>query len=322
MLDIKQIVNNAAAVQKNCQQRLVNCDIDALVKLYREKNQLQNDVDGLRQTRNEISAKIKSADNESRPQYIAKSKAIKGDLTTKEAKLAQLTAAFSEALGQVPNLTHPESPIGKDDSENVEFRRFIASDFAYFTGLTIVQTGLLYYVTVLLGEDEALVATLLALLVIVSFVFYPVVNLLARRLGKKPLMVGAFVWMAVVFAAVPLLGNEALPGAAQAYLLILLLAVPLAFLGVLPNAVLADIAEFDAVETGEPREGMFFAARTFMQKFGQTFGVVSFAMLTSLGRDVGDDLGIRLSGVVGFTLCIVAAVVFARYYVARVTRNQ
>ena len=205
---------------------------------------------------------------------------------------------------------------------NLQFRRFIVSDFAYFTGLTIVQTGLLFYVTVLLGQEEALVATLLALLVIVSFVFYPIVNLLARRTGKKPLMVGAFVWMSLVFLAVPLLGAEAVPALAQAYLLVLLLSVPLAFLGVLPNAVLADIAEFDANETGEPREGMFFASRTLMQKFGQTFGVMSFAMLTSLGRDVGDDLGIRLSGVVGFALFAVAAVVFARYDEAKVTARS
>ena len=79
----------------------------------------------------------------------------------------------------------------------------------------------------------------------------------------------------------------------------------------LPNAVLADIAQEDAIRTKEQREGMFFAARTLMQKFGQTFGVVSFAMLTTLGRDVGDDLGVRLSGLVGFALCLVAGIVFA-----------
>jgi GPH family glycoside/pentoside/hexuronide:cation symporter len=101
--------------------------------------------------------------------------------------------------------------------------------------------------------------------------------------------------------------------------LILLLAIPLAFLGVLPNAVLADIADYDARQTGEQREGMFFAARTLMQKFGQTFGVVSFAMLITLGRDVGDDLGIRLSGVVGFVLCAAAGVIFARYKESVVT---
>lgn len=207
----------------------------------------------------------------------------------------------------------PLGPAVRATFANRHFRKFVVSDFAYFTGLTIVQTGLLFYVTVLLREGEALVATLLAVMVVVSFLFYPIVNLLARRLGKKPLMVGAFVWMALVFLGVPLLGRLAFAPSAQGFLLVLLMAVPLAVLGVLPNAVLADIAEEDAARTGEQREGMFFAARTLMQKFGQTFGVVSFAMLTTLGNDVGDDLGIRASGVVGFVLCLGAGLVFARY---------
>ena len=58
---------------------------------------------------------------------------------------------------------------------------------------------------------------------------------------------------------------------------------------------------------------MYFAARTLMQKFGQTFGVLIFAGLTSLGRDPGDDLGIRLSGLVGFILCFGAGIIFLRY---------
>ena len=60
------------------------------------------------------------------------------------------------------------------------------------------------------------------------------------------------------------------------------------------------------------KEGMFFAARTLMQKFGQTFGVLIFAMLTTFGKDPGDDLGIRLSGMVGFVLTFVAGLVFTR----------
>ncbi|NNC74932.1 MAG: MFS transporter [Acidimicrobiia bacterium] len=207
----------------------------------------------------------------------------------------------------------PLLPAVRATFANSEFRKFVVSDFAYFTGLTIVQTGLLFYVTVLLEEEEELVATLLAVMVVTSFLFYPLVNLLAKKMGKKPLMVGAFVWMALVFLGVPTLGSLDFSPIAQAYLLILLLAVPIAFLGVLPNAVLADIAEHDAGRTGQQREGMFFAARTLMQKFGQTTGVVSFAILTTFGRDVGDDLGVRLSGILGFTLCLGAAIVFARY---------
>jgi GPH family glycoside/pentoside/hexuronide:cation symporter len=58
---------------------------------------------------------------------------------------------------------------------------------------------------------------------------------------------------------------------------------------------------------------MYFAARTLAQKFGQTFGVLIFAMMTTFGKDIGNDTGIRLSGVVGFILCFLAGVIFLRY---------
>ena len=196
---------------------------------------------------------------------------------------------------------------------NVNFRFYVVADFAYFTSLTIIQTGLLFYVTVLLYQGEALVGTLLTLMVVVSFVFYPVVNVLAKRTGKKVLIIVSFVVMAVVFLGVFFMGRLPLPEAAQAYGVILLYAVPLAFVGVLPNAVLADIAEHDGLKSGVKQEGMYFAARTLMQKFGQTFGILIFAALTTLGKDPGDDLGIRLSGVAGFVLCFVAAAIFTRY---------
>lgn len=197
-----------------------------------------------------------------------------------------------------------------------DFRRLVFADFSYFTGLTIAQTGLLFYVTVLLEREEELVATLLAVLVLVSFLFYPLVNYLAKRVGKKPLIIVSFVWMAIVFLGVVWLGRLSIDATAQAYILILFLSVPVAFLGVLPFATLSDIAEYDAQRSGESREGMFVAARTFMQKGGQTFGVLTFAVLTTLGRDVGDDLGVRLSGVAGFFLCVTAAYLFRGYRAA------
>ena len=214
------------------------------------------------------------------------------------------------------NRTPSSVPLGaslRATFRNPHFRCYVAADFAYFTGITIILTGLLYYVTVLLAEEEELVTTLLTVAVFASFLIYPAVNLAAKKVGKKVLIVASFLAMSLVFLSIPFLGDWPISPLASAYLLILVYAVPLAFLGVLPNAVLADIANHDALRSGEPREGMFFAARTLLQKFGQTFGVLLFAALTTFGKDPGNDLGIRLSGTVGFALCLGAAVVFTRY---------
>jgi GPH family glycoside/pentoside/hexuronide:cation symporter len=197
---------------------------------------------------------------------------------------------------------------------NPHFIYYVVADFTYFMGLTIIQTGLLYYITVLLLQEEALVGGLLVITVLLSFAFYPLVNILARKVGKKRLIVAAFFLMSFIFLFIFFMGEAIpLPNRIEAYLIIILYAIPLAFLGVLPNAVLADIAGHDALKTGKPKEGMFFAARTLLQKFGQTFGLVLFAMLTTFGRNPGDDLGIRLSGAVGFVLCLVAGFIFMRY---------
>jgi len=124
MLDIKFIINNVDEVKKNAISRHVPCDIDGLIRLYEGKNSLQQEIDQLRNRRNQLSEKIKSASNDTRAGLIAESKQIKETLSDLEPKLADLIRRFSEEHSKVPNMTHPASPIGKDDSENLEIRRF------------------------------------------------------------------------------------------------------------------------------------------------------------------------------------------------------
>jgi glycoside/pentoside/hexuronide:cation symporter, GPH family len=90
-------------------------------------------------------------------------------------------------------------------------------------------------------------------------------------------------------------------------------ALPLAVFGILPNAILADIAEHDALKTGSHREGIYYGARTFMQKIGQMIAMLIFTSLLVLGRDVGDDLGVRISGVVAAVFCLGGLYLFSRY---------
>jgi len=81
----------------------------------------------------------------------------------------------------------------------------------------------------------------------------------------------------------------------------------------MPQWILADIAEHAALTGGEAQAGMFYATRTFLQKLATTLGVVLFALLLGFGRDVGDDLGVRLTGVAGAMLYLVAATLFSRF---------
>ena len=193
------------------------------------------------------------------------------------------------------------------------FRYYLAADFAYFCGLMIIQTGALYYVTVLLDLEEGWVALLLALMVLLALMLYPVVNAQAKKRSPKSLVVLAFALAAIDFGFIVFLGRYPIPNLAQAALAISGFALPFSILSVLPSAILSDIAEYSARTTGQATAGLFFAARTFLQKIAQTVGVMGFALLTSFGRDVGDDLGIRLSGAAGLALYGLAALLFLGY---------
>ena len=201
------------------------------------------------------------------------------------------------------------------------FRYYLAADFAYFCGLMIIQTGLLYYVTVLLQLEEIWSSGLLLVMVVVSMVLYPIVNKQAKKRSGKQLVIFAFAMSSITFFGVVFLGRYPVPSQVQAVALIAVFAIPFAILSVLPGWILTDIAEHSARTTGEATAAMFFAARTFMQKISQTVGVILFALLTSFGRDVGDDLGIRLSGLAGVVLYGLAAYLFRGYDEDRLRRE-
>jgi GPH family glycoside/pentoside/hexuronide:cation symporter len=196
---------------------------------------------------------------------------------------------------------------------NPFFRYYVAADFSYFCGLAIIQTGILFYVTVLLELDKALVAPLLGLMVIMALVLYPVVNRQAKKRSGKQLVVGSFLMTATMFLGIVFLGQYPIPAILQAAAVVVLFSVPFSVLSVLPQWILSDIAEHSSLSAGDATTGMFFGARTFAQKIGQTLGIVIFAVFLSFGGDVGDDLGVRLSGIGGLVLYSVAAVIFSRY---------
>ncbi len=213
----------------------------------------------------------------------------------------------------VPSQTPAFSSLKKTFA-NRDFRVFVVSDISYFIALTLFQTGLPFYVKVLLGLPESQLSLLFVLMTACSLVFYPVVNIMARRWGKKPPILLAFALFAVMYAMTFFLGRlPFLSTTLQGYLLVAVAAFPMAIFGILPQAVVADISLEDAGRTGEYREGMFFAARTFAFKMGQTLAMLLFTSFLTLGSSSADDIGIRLSAVGALAFCALGLSAFLFY---------
>jgi GPH family glycoside/pentoside/hexuronide:cation symporter len=207
----------------------------------------------------------------------------------------------------------PLLPAIRKTFSNRNFKYYLISDFSYYMALSIISSGLLYFVTVLLGLPESDGGPLLGVMVLVSLMFYPLINYLSKKIGKKPIVLFSFFLLCIAFIAIYFLGKFPISPTAQIYCLLLLASFPLAALGILPNAILAEIAQDDAIKTKENREGMFFAVKYLFVKMGQTLGIALFAFLTVYGKDPGNDYGLRLNGLCGFVLCLLAFIFFSRF---------
>ncbi len=196
---------------------------------------------------------------------------------------------------------------------NKNFQLFIVADFSYFIAVTIITSGLMYFVTVLLQLPETIGNKLMIMMVLVSFIFYPIINFLAKIIGKKIIVIVSLALLSIIFLGIYFLGKSDFHPLVQIYTLIAFAAIPLASLNILPNAILAEIIEKDSEETKENKEAIYFAVRYFFVKIAQTFGIALFAMFLIYGKDVGNDFGIRLNGILGFVLCFLAALIFTRF---------
>ncbi|MBQ6646509.1 MAG: MFS transporter [Clostridia bacterium] len=200
---------------------------------------------------------------------------------------------------------------------NGDFRLFVASDIIYFLGITTFQTAMLYYVTSLLKLDEGMSTLFFVVMTALSVLFYPMVMKLTPKYGKKKLILVAFCIFIVAFGYTACLGLMSfIPPVVQGFILCVLAAPAMAIFGILPQAVVADIAQCDEMETKENRAGMFYAARTFAVKMGQAVAMIVVASLAIVGKDTG--LGYRLTAVVAAAACVAGGLIFSRYNEKRI----
>lgn len=210
----------------------------------------------------------------------------------------------------VPSKTNMFSSLLKT-FKNHDFKIFVIQDLVYWFALTLFQTGLAFFVTQLFKLPEEFATYMFVGLTAVSLLFYPVVNLMARKIGKKACVFVAFMTFCLTFFLTGLAGDFlVVKPEVQAVIVVVLGAFPMAIFGILPQAMVADIAQCETVETGENRSGMFFAARTFAFKFGQSVAMLTFTSLATLGY--------RLVAITASIFCLIGGFCLLRYNEKRI----
>jgi len=226
-----------------------------------------------------------------------------------------------EFVDAVPSDSNAIKSLGKT-FQNKEFVKFAASDIAYWIGLTLFQTGLPFFVKVSMELDASWAMYLLGGMTVLSACFYPIVSKLVSKFGKKKLVITGFLGLALAYVVTALIGViPGFKGIVPGILIVVISAFPMALLGIIPQAIVADVAEEDAIVTGEKREGMFFAARTFAMKMGQSVAMLVFTSLAVLGTTqdlksndlTASPIGLRIVAIVAICFCVLGAVILAAY---------
>lgn len=196
--------------------------------------------------------------------------------------------------------------------KNRDFRIFVGSDIFYWVALTMFQTGLPFFVTSLLKLPENMSTIYFVAMTALSLVFYVPINLISKKIGKKKMVLTAFFLFAAAFLYTSFIGSGlGISPVVQGFILVVAAAFPMAVFGILPQAMVADVSQSDAKRTGENREGMFFAARTFAFKLGQSVSMLLFTALATIGA--GSGLGYRVVAATASVLALIGGIILFFY---------
>jgi seryl-tRNA synthetase len=124
MLDYRFIVDNLPAVKKNIADRFMKADADAVAALFNQRTELTTRIQALQQQRNANAASMKGKlEADARAKLIEEGKKLKDDIAAAEAGFARVEADLDTEGRRIPNMAHPDAPLGKEDKDNLEVKR-------------------------------------------------------------------------------------------------------------------------------------------------------------------------------------------------------
>lgn len=139
MLDIKFIRENSDVVKKACSLKNINLNLDEILRLDKEIVQLRQEEQAHLTSKNALTAKIPKASAEERPSLIQESKALDEKVKMIKPQIEKIEKELTDLMYLVPQIPSPKAPIGKDDGDNVEVKKWGELPKFDFTPLDHVQ---------------------------------------------------------------------------------------------------------------------------------------------------------------------------------------
>ena len=126
MLDIKLLRQEPDKIKDALKKRCSDLDITPAIELDKQRRELLADVEKKKAEQNAISKKIpamKKAGEDTAP-IFKEMKELSNEIKEDDEKVRAIDAELKNFMLKIPNIPNESCPVGKDDAENVEIRRW------------------------------------------------------------------------------------------------------------------------------------------------------------------------------------------------------
>ncbi len=125
MLDASFIREHLEAVKANCRNRNVQADVDRVVALDDERKRLAQQTQQLQERQNKVAQEVKSArSKEQRDPLIQEGRQLKESVGALEKQSKQIEDDLRAVLLTIPNMSHPDAPVGTQAEDNKVIRKW------------------------------------------------------------------------------------------------------------------------------------------------------------------------------------------------------
>lgn len=126
MLDLRFVRENLEAVQQNLDNRHITGDLENFAKLYDLRKDLIQEVEQLKAQRNSVTAEISALkrNKENADDKIAEMQKVGDKIAELDGKIRETESSLQNIALMLPNMCDASVPVGEDENDNPEMRRW------------------------------------------------------------------------------------------------------------------------------------------------------------------------------------------------------
>lgn len=126
MLDIKLLRQEPDKIREALKNRWNDLDITPAIELDKKRREILADVEAKKAKQNEISKKVPAMKKagENTDAIFAEMKELSSEIKDDDEKVRQVDEELHDFMLKIPNIPNADCPIGKDDTENREIRKW------------------------------------------------------------------------------------------------------------------------------------------------------------------------------------------------------